>query len=210
MDRDNFVEDLIYRNLEPALAFQLEINRLTNYNLEAIPTAALKMHLYLVKAKVPRGQSVTDFRLFISAMVQHSDLSTKESSYKPMENEGQRILFEAMGGLEVAFTHSFAEKIDCNHIFLNFFAKNYRRSFENSWVLRNWLRLCTSRVLHIEVKLFNHQARVRIAYLCAYSLLTIVDIRSTFISTKRPEIQIWVLQVLKLGRELSTVHYIGT
>lgn len=40
-----------------------------------------------------------------------------------MENEGQRILFEAMGALEVAFTDSFAEKTDRNHIFLNFLPK---------------------------------------------------------------------------------------
>lgn len=47
-----FCEDRIYRHLEPALAFQLEINRLRNFDLEAIPTANLKMHLYLGKAKV--------------------------------------------------------------------------------------------------------------------------------------------------------------
>ena len=47
-----FKEDQIYRHLEPALAFQLEINRLRNFDLEAISTANYKMHLYLGKAKV--------------------------------------------------------------------------------------------------------------------------------------------------------------
>jgi hypothetical protein len=46
------LKDTIYRHLEPALAFQLEISRLRNYDLEAIPTANQKMHLYLGKAKV--------------------------------------------------------------------------------------------------------------------------------------------------------------
>ena len=50
--RDDFVEDRIYRHLEPALAFQLEINRLRTYDLEAIPTSNRKMHLYFAKAKV--------------------------------------------------------------------------------------------------------------------------------------------------------------
>lgn len=49
-----FCEDRIYRHLEPALAFQLEINRLRNFDLEAIPTDNYRMHLYLGKAKVRR------------------------------------------------------------------------------------------------------------------------------------------------------------
>ena len=47
-----FKEDRIYRHLEPALAFQLEINRMRNFDLEFIPIANHRMHLYLGKAKV--------------------------------------------------------------------------------------------------------------------------------------------------------------
>ncbi|KAG1687910.1 Acetyl-CoA carboxylase [Nymphon striatum] len=50
-DRNTFEEDRIHRHLEPAMAFQLEINRLRTYNLEAISTANQRMHLYLGKAK---------------------------------------------------------------------------------------------------------------------------------------------------------------
>lgn len=46
------MEDRIYRHLEPALAFQLEINRMSNFDLEAIPIVNHRMHLYLGKAKV--------------------------------------------------------------------------------------------------------------------------------------------------------------
>ncbi len=46
------MEDRIYRHLEPALAFQLEINRMRNFDLEAIPVANHRMHLYLGRAKV--------------------------------------------------------------------------------------------------------------------------------------------------------------
>ncbi|KAF7492692.1 hypothetical protein SSS_08750 [Sarcoptes scabiei] len=123
--RDNFAEDKIYRHLEPALAFQLEINRLRNYDLEAIPTASQnKMHLYLGKAKVRApGQQVTDFRFFVRTIIRHSDLITKEASYEFLQNEGERLLLEAMDELEVAFTHQLAPKTDCNHIFLNFVPK---------------------------------------------------------------------------------------
>ncbi len=50
--RDNFKEDRVYRNLEPALAFQMEINRLRNYDLEPVPVLNRRMHMYLGQAKV--------------------------------------------------------------------------------------------------------------------------------------------------------------
>nr|CAD7194928.1 unnamed protein product [Timema douglasi] len=50
--RNNYAEDRIYRHLEPAMAFQLELNRMRTYDLEALPTSDQKMHLYLGKAKI--------------------------------------------------------------------------------------------------------------------------------------------------------------
>jgi acetyl-CoA carboxylase / biotin carboxylase 1 len=50
--RNDFTEDTIYRHLEPASAFQLELYRMRSYELEALPTSNQKMHLYLGKAKV--------------------------------------------------------------------------------------------------------------------------------------------------------------
>lgn len=47
------------------------------YDLEALPTANQKMHLYLGRAKVAKGQEVTDFRFFIRSIIRHSDLITK-------------------------------------------------------------------------------------------------------------------------------------
>ncbi|KAL1433606.1 hypothetical protein MTO96_012435 [Rhipicephalus appendiculatus] len=153
--RDDYVEDCIYRHLEPALAFQLEINRLRNYDLEAIPTSNLKMHLYLGKAK---GQEVSDFRFFIRAIIRHSDLVTKEASYEYLQNEGERLLLEAMDELEVAFTHPVAKRTDCNHIFLNFVPKvtmDPARIAENvrDMVMRYGPRLWKLRVLQAEIKM---------------------------------------------------------
>ncbi|XP_071044333.1 acetyl-CoA carboxylase isoform X1 [Parasteatoda tepidariorum] len=156
--RDNFEEDCIYRHLEPALAFQLEINRLRNYDLEAIPTANQKMHLYLGKAKVAKGQEVTDFRFFIRSIIRHSDLITKEASYEYLQNEGERLLLEAMDELEVAFTHPQAKRTDCNHIFLNFVPKvtmDLSKIAENvrAMVMRYGPRLWKLRVLQAELKM---------------------------------------------------------
>lgn len=50
--RDGYQEDRIYRHLEPGMAFQLELNRMRTYDLEALATSNRKMYLYLGKAKV--------------------------------------------------------------------------------------------------------------------------------------------------------------
>lgn len=77
-----FAEDRIYRHLEPALAFQLELSRMRNFDLTAVPCANHKMHLYLGAAKVKEGLEVTDHRFFIRAIIRHSDLITKVRRYR--------------------------------------------------------------------------------------------------------------------------------
>ncbi|XP_052899542.1 acetyl-CoA carboxylase [Anopheles moucheti] len=160
--RDQFEEDRIYRHLEPACAFQLELNRMKTYDLEALPTANQKMHLYLGRAKVPKGQEVTDFRFFIRSIIRHSDLITKEASFEYLQNEGERVLLEAMDELEVAFSHPQAKRTDCNHIFLNFVPTVIMdpAKIEESvskMVFRYGPRLWKLRVLQAELKMVIRQ-----------------------------------------------------
>ncbi|XP_034934564.1 acetyl-CoA carboxylase isoform X3 [Chelonus insularis] len=157
-NRDGFVEDRIYRHLEPGCAFQLELNRMRTYDLEALPTSNQKMHLYLGKAKVAKGQQVTDYRFFIRSIIRHSDLITKEASFDYLHNEGERVLLEAMDELEVAFSHPLAKRTDCNHIFLNFVPTvimDPARIEESvtSMVLRYGPRLWKLRVRQAEIKM---------------------------------------------------------
>lgn len=91
-----------------------------SYDLEALPTANQKMHLYLGRAKTSKDQKVSDYRFFIRSIIRHSDLITKEASFEYLQNEGERVLLESMDELEVAFSHRHAKHTDCNHIFLNF------------------------------------------------------------------------------------------
>lgn len=160
--RDMFVEDRIYRHLEPACAFQLELNRMKTYDLEALPTANQKMHLYLGKAKVAKGQEVTDFRFFIRSIIRHSDLITKEASFEYLQNEGERVLLEAMDELEVAFSHPLAKRTDCNHIFLNFVPTVIMDPAKieesvTSMIMRYGPRLWKLRVLQAELKMVIRQ-----------------------------------------------------
>ncbi|GLV36890.1 Acetyl-CoA carboxylase [Carabus blaptoides fortunei] len=157
-NRDGFKEDRIYRHLEPACAFQLELNRMRTYNLEALPTSNQKMHLYLGKAKVGKGQEVTDYRFFIRSIIRHSDLITKEASFEYLQNEGERVLLEAMDELEVAFSHPHSKRTDCNHIFLNFVPTVIMDPMKikeavTSMVMRYGPRLWKLRVLQAELKM---------------------------------------------------------
>lgn len=43
----------------------------------------------------------------------------QEASFEYLQNEGERLLLEAMDELEVAFSNTYTHT-DCNHIFLNF------------------------------------------------------------------------------------------
>uniref|UniRef100_A0A8C4MJV4 Acetyl-CoA carboxylase 1 n=1 Tax=Equus asinus asinus TaxID=83772 RepID=A0A8C4MJV4_EQUAS len=152
-----FAEDRIYRHLEPALAFQLELSRMRNFDLTAVPCANHKMHLYLGAAKVKEGAEVTDHRFFIRAIIRHSDLITKEASFEYLQNEGERLLLEAMDELEVAFNNT-SVRTDCNHIFLNFVPTvimdpSKIEESVRSMVMRYGSRLWKLRVLQAEVKI---------------------------------------------------------
>uniref|UniRef100_A0A8C5AZK7 acetyl-CoA carboxylase n=1 Tax=Gadus morhua TaxID=8049 RepID=A0A8C5AZK7_GADMO len=170
--RDGFTEDRIYRNLEPALAFQLELNRMRNFELRAVPCANHKMHLYLGAARAPQGAEVTDYRFFIRAIIRHSDLITKEASFEYLQNEGERLLLEAMDELEVASSHT-VHRTDCNHIFLNFVPTvimdpSKIEESVRSMVMRYGSRLWKLRVLQAELKInirltpTGHQVPVRL------------------------------------------------
>ncbi|XP_033643702.1 acetyl-CoA carboxylase-like isoform X2 [Asterias rubens] len=156
--RLDFQEDRIYRHLEPALAFQLEINRMSNFDLQLMDRANYRMHLYLGSAKVAKDQEVTDYRFFVRAIIRHSDLITKEASFEYLQNESERMLLEALDELELAFNHPDSKRTDCNHIFLNFVPTVFMDPMKvvdslRSMVLRYGHRLWKLRVLQAELKM---------------------------------------------------------
>ena len=167
--RDDYKEDKIYRHLEPALAFQLEIYRLRSFYLELIPTSNLKMHLYLGRAKQATVTSTTtttttgdstasDYRFFTRCIIRHSDLITKEASYDYLQSEAERTLLEALNELECAFSHPLAAKTDCNHIYMCFVpcvCIDPVKVVESvrSMVMRYGSRLWKLRVLQAELKM---------------------------------------------------------
>ncbi|CAF3808089.1 unnamed protein product, partial [Adineta steineri] len=157
--RLDFQEDKIYRNLEPALAYQLEIYRLRSFDLDFIPTSNHKMHIYLGKGKIYSKQhDAIDHRFFARAIIRHSDFVTKEASYEYLQNEAERTLLEAMDELEIVFSHPLANKTDCNHVFMCVvptvcIEPAKLEESVRSMVLRYGIRLWKLRILQAELKM---------------------------------------------------------
>ncbi|CAF3694749.1 unnamed protein product [Rotaria sordida] len=157
--RLDFEEDKIFRHLEPALAYQLELYRLRSFEIEYVPTSNHKVHIYLGKGKVRNKQNDTaDYRLFARSIIRHSDLVTKETSYEYLQNEAERTLIEAMDELEIAFSHPLANKTDCNHVFMCFvptvcIEPSKLEESVREMVLRYGLRLWKLRILQAELKM---------------------------------------------------------
>ncbi|CAB4030503.1 acetyl- carboxylase-like isoform X2, partial [Paramuricea clavata] len=154
----NFMEDAIYRHLEPALAFQLELNRLRNFDLESVPTTNHSIHLYFASAKkISVNAEVTDHRFFVRTIVRHADFVSKEASFDYLEKESEIQCLETMDQLEIAFDQS-PKRTDCNHLFLNFVPciviESHRLEESiRSIVIRYGKRLWRLRVLQAEMKM---------------------------------------------------------
>ncbi|KAF8892047.1 acetyl CoA carboxylase [Infundibulicybe gibba] len=88
-------EEQAIRNIEPALAFQLELSRLSNYNLKP----------RFVEAKQ------LDNRFFIRALVRPGRLRGTMSTAEYLISETDRLVTNVLDALEV---------VNCNHIFMNF------------------------------------------------------------------------------------------
>lgn len=98
-----YAEDTIYRHLEPALAFQLELYRLENYRIQFIPTNNFSLHLYYSESKDNTGVAANDRRFFMRAIIRHADLLSKQASLEYFLKEGERQVVEALNELEVCF-----------------------------------------------------------------------------------------------------------
>lgn len=65
------------------------------------------------------GTPLGEGRLLPEALPQRLSPPWQEASFEYLQNEGERLLLEAMDELEVAFNNT-SVRTDCNHIFLNF------------------------------------------------------------------------------------------
>eukprot|EP01128_Nolandella_sp_AFSM9_P005972 TRINITY_DN2995_c0_g1_i1.p1 TRINITY_DN2995_c0_g1~~TRINITY_DN2995_c0_g1_i1.p1 ORF type:complete len:2209 (+),score=622.06 TRINITY_DN2995_c0_g1_i1:78-6704(+) len=115
----DWAEDSIYRHLEPGLAYQLELDRLSNYQVQLCSTGnSTREHIYYGEASLQTGG--IDKRFFIRTSVHHADLISYEASVEYWSFEAERIVVDCISSLEMVSSDPKYKGADSNHLFLNF------------------------------------------------------------------------------------------
>lgn len=110
----SWVEEQAIRNIEPALAFQLELSRLSNYKLTPCFVEAKQIHIYHGVAQ----ENQLDNRFFIRALVRPGRLRGTMSTAEYLISETDRLVTSILDALEVVSAQH--RNADVNHIFMNF------------------------------------------------------------------------------------------
>lgn len=107
-----YEEDSSIRHVEPALAFQLELGRLSKFNIKPVFTENRNIHVYQAIGKGAEN----DKRYFVRAVVRPGRLREDIPTEEYMISEADRLLNDILDALEVIGNNN----SDMNHIFMNF------------------------------------------------------------------------------------------
>ncbi|EMD38813.1 hypothetical protein CERSUDRAFT_112545 [Gelatoporia subvermispora B] len=111
---DAWREEQAIRHIEPALAFQLELSRLSNYNLTPCFTENKQLHIYHAVAR----ENQLDSRFFIRALVRPGRITGNMNTAQYLISETDRLVTTILDTLEVVSAKH--RNADVNHIFMNF------------------------------------------------------------------------------------------
>ncbi|KAF8141976.1 acetyl-CoA carboxylase [Boletus edulis] len=120
----SWVEEQAIRNIEPALAFQLELSRLSNYKLRPVFVETKQIHMYHAVAQ----ENQLDNRFFVRALIRPGRLHGSMSTKQYLISETDRLVTSILDALEVVSAQY--RNADVNHIFMNF-VYNLQVSYED-------------------------------------------------------------------------------
>ncbi|KKY25558.1 putative acetylcarboxylase [Phaeomoniella chlamydospora] len=111
-----YVEDTSIRHSEPALAFQLELGRLSKFNVKPVFTENKNIHVYEAIGKGPESDKAVDKRYFTRAVVRPGRLRDDIPTAEYLISEADRLMNDILDALEIIGNNN----SDLNHIFINF------------------------------------------------------------------------------------------
>eukprot|EP01116_Phalansterium_solitarium_P020509 TRINITY_DN6083_c0_g1_i2.p1 TRINITY_DN6083_c0_g1~~TRINITY_DN6083_c0_g1_i2.p1 ORF type:complete len:1954 (+),score=684.67 TRINITY_DN6083_c0_g1_i2:86-5863(+) len=119
-ERLDYAEDPIYRNVEPPLAYHLELRRLftSNYNIQFVPTENPQVHLYVAEEKGASGEKHSC--LFARAMVRGGHMFATSTLTDYLVNEAETVLMWCLNVMELAMGNAKFKGTWNNQIFLKF------------------------------------------------------------------------------------------
>lgn len=109
-----WAEEQHIRNIEPALAYQLELSRLSNYKLTPCFVENKQIHIYHAVAR----ENQFDNRFFVRALVRPGRLRGSMGTAEYLISETDRLVTGILDSLEVV--NARYRNADCNHIAMNF------------------------------------------------------------------------------------------
>jgi len=108
----DYKEDKSIRHVEPALAFQLELGRLSNFNIKPVFTENRNIHVYEAIGR----ETHSDKRYFTRAIVRPGRLRDEIPTAEYLISETNRLVDDILDALEIIGNNN----SDLNHIFINF------------------------------------------------------------------------------------------
>ncbi|KAL8321347.1 hypothetical protein RB597_007577 [Gaeumannomyces tritici] len=108
----NYDEDDSIRHSEPALAFQLELSRLSKFKYKSVFTENKNIHVY---EAVGKGVD-SDKRYFTRAVIRPGRLRAEIPTAEYLISEADRVINDIFDALEIIGNNN----SDLNHLFLNF------------------------------------------------------------------------------------------
>ena len=115
-----FREEESIRNIEPALAFQLELGRLSNFKIKPVFTENRNIHVYEAigkgNDKDSNAHHNVDKRYFTRAVVRPGHLREDIPTAEYLISEADRLTNDILDALEIIGNNN----SDLNHIFINF------------------------------------------------------------------------------------------
>ncbi|PYI30532.1 hypothetical protein BP00DRAFT_201561 [Aspergillus indologenus CBS 114.80] len=111
-----YEEDESIRHNEPALAFQLELGRLSKFKIKPVFTENRNIHIYEAYGKGPENDKAVDKRYFVRAVVRPGRLRDDIPTAEYLISEADRLMNDILDALEIIGNNN----SDLNHIFINF------------------------------------------------------------------------------------------
>jgi len=119
-ESNSYQEDAIYRHIDPALAFKLELGRLSNYTITHCATKDPKLHVYhAARKQVDKADNsrAVENRFFVRTVMR--DVEHDEKGKVSVAATGDTLLMSALDELEMVVSDVSYGKTDSNHIFIN-------------------------------------------------------------------------------------------
>ena len=111
-----YLEDDSIRHIEPALAFQLELGRLSKFRIKPVFTENRNIHIYEAIGKGSDSDKAVDKRYFTRAVVRPGRLRDEIPTVEYLTSEADRLMNDILDAMEIIGNNN----SDLNHIFINF------------------------------------------------------------------------------------------